>query len=232
MNSIKTTITILLLALPVFLHGQASEHQAPAPKHEIGTDITALIQRLFNFNRSDIDPFFSAAYQITYKRHFGNFSFRTGIGGSTFSSDIENNFSEETLKRTGQSIDYRLGIEKGMEIGTRWNFYYGLDFVHSISNSRNDSNFQSGGWRHGSVRKGSTLGVSPLLGLEFKISERIALQTEANFIAFFRKITNQPKITQITDAPSQPMPSTDLETTKYSGTSFSVPNFLVLTVRL
>ena len=222
-------LLIFSLVLPTMTMAQTKKE---TKKNEIGTDITALIEQILNFNQSEFYTPYSATYQITYKRHFKGFSTRTGIGGGTYSEDVDNNFSEEVFKRTSKKIDYRIGIEKPVELSKRWNFYYGLDFRHSISNARNDFNYQNGGWRYGSERKGSVIGFSPLFGLEFRISERIALQTEANFIAYFSKNTNQPIITKISDNPSFEMPSTDLEEDKSRGTAFNVPNFLVLSIKL
>jgi hypothetical protein len=71
-----------------------------------------------------------------------------------------------------------------------------------------------------------------LFGIEFRITDRVALQTEANFMVYHLKVTNQPLITQISDNPSFPMPSTDLETIIGNGIQFNMPNFLVLTVKI
>lgn len=229
MKFINYFILLFSCLLPVMLNAQSSEE---VKRNEIGTDITSLLERILNFNQSEFFSPYSATYQITYKRHFNKVSLRTGIGGNTSSEDVDNNFSEEVIKRTSQRINYRIGIEKAIELDGRWGFYYGIDFRHSISNSRNDFWFSNGGWRHGYDRKGSVIGFSPLFGLEFKISDRIALQTEANFIAYFSRIESQPIITQIAENPSFEMPSSDLEIDKSRGTAFNVPNFLVLTIRL
>lgn len=229
MKSSKNLILIFAFLLPIIINAQSKKE---VKKNEIGTDITALIEQILNFSQSDFYSPYSATYQITYKRHFKKFSTRIGIGGTTYSEDVDNDISEEVFKRTNQRINYRIGIEKPIELSKRWNFYYGIDFRHSISNDKNDFNFQNGGWRHGSDRKNSVIGFSPLFGVEFNISERIALQTEANFIAYFLNSTNQPIITQVSDNPSFEMPSTDFEENKSRGTAFSVPNFLVLTIKL
>lgn len=229
MKSINYFILLFSYIFPVMINAQSG---GEIKKNEIGTDITSLIERILSFNQSEFSTPYSATYQVTYKRHFNKMSLRTGIGGNTSSADVDNNFSEEVIKRTSQKIDYRIGIEKGIELNRRWGFYYGVDFRHSISNTRNDSWFSNGGWRHGYDRKGSVLGFSPLFGLEFKIGDRIALQTEANFIAYFSRIESQPIITQISENPSFERPSSDLEIAKSSGTTFNVPNFLVLTVKL
>lgn len=229
MKFLKLPLVVLICILPMLVSAQ-TVHETN--KNEIGTDITALLERILNFNRSEFFSPYNATYQITYKRHFDRFSLRAGIGGSTNSEDADDSFSNDVLKRNSQRINYRIGIEKGIKLSNRWGFYYGIDFRHSISNMRNDFWYQNGGWRYGFDRKGSVLGVSPLFGLDFRISDRIALQTEANFIAYFSKTENQPIITQIAENPSFDRPSSDLQIDESQGTGFNVPNFLVLTIRL
>jgi len=192
--------------------------------NEIGTDITSLIEQVLNFNQNEFYYPYSATYHITYKRLLNKFNLRFGIGGIS-SSDSD---GEDSSLR----INYRFGVEKAIDLGKRWNFYYGVDFIHNLTNNRNEVHFQNGGWQQGSERKNSVMGFSPLFGIEFKLSNRVALQTEANFVAYFSKVSNQPIITQISNNPSIGMPSTELETNKSHGTGFNVPNFLVLRIRI
>jgi len=152
------------------------------------------------------------------------FNLRFGIGGRNSSDSEGENYS--------QKINYRFGIEKPIDLGKRWSFYYGLDFIHNLTSDKNKVHFQNGGWQHGSKRKNSVMGFSPLFGIEFKLSNRVALQTEANFVAYFSKSSNQPLITPLSDNPPTVMPSTELETNKNWGTGFNVPNFLVLRIRI
>lgn len=226
---LSTHLSILALVLPLVTTAQTEKG---TKKNEIGTDITALIEQVLNFNKTEFTSPYSATYQITYKRHFKGFSARIGVGGRTASQDVDDDFSDEVFKKIDRRINYRIGVEKPVELSKRWNFYYGLDFRHSITQARNDFHYQNGGWRYGSDTKGSTISISPLFGLEFRITDKIALQTEANFLAYFYKSSKQPIITQITENPSDEMPSTDLEETKIRGTAFNVPDFLVLTIKL
>ncbi|MCI5058399.1 MAG: hypothetical protein MRY83_19970 [Flavobacteriales bacterium] len=220
---------LLALALPLVTKAQSDENLM---KNEIGTDITVLIDQILSF---DDDPFvapYLSTYQLTYKRHFNRFSARFAIGGNTSSDDAIDDTSGEVYQRTRQDINYRIGVEKHLELSKKWNFYYGLDFRHSINNANNPFHFQNGGWRRGYDRKSYTVGIAPIIGIDFRISDRVALQTEANFVAYLTKLTEQPIIMQISEDPSQDMPSTDLIEDRSSGTNFNAPNFLVLTIRL
>jgi len=208
MKSFKNTLLILALILPIVIQAQSEKE---TKKNEIGTDLTSLIEQILNFNQSEFFTPYSATYQLTYKRHFKKFSVRMGIGGNSFSRERDSQVSDEKVKSSSQRFNYRIGIEKQMNLGKRWRFFYGLDFRQFISNSSNDFNYQNAGWRHGNDRKRNTIGFSPFFGIDFKISKQISIQTETNFIAYSLKSSNQPKITQISDNPLTPMPSTEKE---------------------
>ena len=228
MKSLKKTLLILALISPIILQAQSEKE---INKNEIGTDITSLIEQILNFNQDQFSTSFSPIYQLIYKRHFNKFSLRMAIGGNSFSRERDSQVTDEKVNNSAQSFNYRIGLEKQMNIGKHWRFSYGLDFNQVISNSSNDFIFQNGGWRHGSERKRNTIGFSPFFGIDFKINERISLQTETNFIVYSFKSSTQPIITQILDNPVSPMPSTEKEIENQKGTEFNVPNFLNLTIR-
>jgi hypothetical protein len=229
MKSLKNNLFILMLIVPATL---AAQSETTTFKNEFGTDIIGLVQEILDFNNPQFNVPYAPIYQITYKRHFEKMSLRVGVGGNISADEVANNAINEIIKNSRSLLNYRIGVEKPINLSKRWNFYYGIDFKQGISNDRADFNYQNGGWRIGSDSKSSTFGVSPLFGIEFRITDRIALQTEANFMAYYLKTTNQPLITQISDTPSFPKPSTDLETTKGNGMEFNVPNFLVLTIKI
>jgi len=229
MKSLKTITLLFILSMPFATSAQT---EAAPKKNEVGTDITALINQVFNFNSSNnFDPY-SSVYQLTYKRHFKKFSARVGVGGSTaFQEDYNSNYNE-VYTRSFNNMSYRLGIEKPIELSTRWNFYYGVDFKHSISNSSSEFNYQNGGWIVGSNRENTILGISPLFGIEFRLNERISLQTEANFFAYYSLFNTTPIITQVAVTPTTDRPIIQAQESTGIETTFGVPSFLVLSIRL
>ena len=187
-----------------------------------------------NFNPSEFYSPYNATYQLTYKRHFEKISLRAGIGVRSSSSERDPTVSwdDGKIKTESRDIDYRLGIEWNSLIGKKWNFYYGIDFRHFDEYRYNDSNHYNAGYRHGSKRKEQTFGLAPLMGIEFKINDRISLQTEASFIGYRLKTSYQPIIKQVSDNPSQPFPSTEVEKSSGSGTGFSIPHFILIAIRI
>lgn len=229
MKFLKNNLFILMLIVPAMLTAQS---ETTTFKNEFGTDVIGLVQEILNFNNTQFGAPYAPIYHLTYKRHFEKMSLRVGVGGNISADEVTDNAINEIIKNSRSLFNYRIGVEKSMNLSKRWNFYYGVDFKHLIDNGRTDYSAQNGGWRIGSDRKSSRLGLSPLFGIEFRITDRVALQTEANFMAYHLKVTNQPLITQISDNPSFPMPSTDLETIIGNGIEFNIPNFLVLTVKI
>ena len=225
----KNVLLILIFLIPIISTAQSEKE---IPKNEFGTDIIYLVQQVFNFNQGEFYRPYSPAYSVTYKRHFKKITTRIAIGGSSSSTEIDNDLNADELRNVSQQLNYRVGVEKSMAIHKKWNFYYGIDFKHSTSKNRNDGNYSNGDFRYGYERTSSSLGLSPFFGIEFKINDKMSLQTEANFIAYLSNSTNNQLITPVVQNPSTPTPLPRLEDNSGFGTAFNVPNFLVFAIKL
>lgn len=230
-------IKLLFIFIVVFfisstLFSQTENQASSPPSNEIGADIIPFIQMIFNFNSAEYYIPYRPKYYVTYKRYFKHFNFRFGVGGSSNQTTSFDVYANEDLKRINQGIDYRIGLERKMELFKRWGFYYGLDLKNSNYYNYTDNQYYNGGWRIGYELNQNTFGLSPFFGLEFSINEKIAIQTEANFIYYWTKKTDQPIIVQIDPVPSGDMPSNAVETDRISGSLFNPPNFLVLVIKI
>ena len=130
MNFLKNIILFIALILPGLGWSQASD--TTKFKHELGVDVTSFFEKFFNFTQelNDLAP---PTYQATYKRHFKNFSIRAGLGGDTEGRRHESglkDIDDDILKSGTTTINSRLGVEKNIELGSRWKMYYGLDLRH------------------------------------------------------------------------------------------------------
>lgn len=219
---------IFVVILPLISFGQNN----PPFKNEIGVDITALIEQVLNFNPPEFFTPYSATYQGTYKRHLDDFSVRVGIGIRGNNENLNINSVEDERIRNRFQLDYRIGIERQIVLSNRWNFFFGLDYRSSRLTSMNNFGFQNGGWRVGSEFRSISNGLAPLIGIDFRINERIMLQTEASLYGFISNETETPIVTPINNNPGPNMPSTEVISSKRSGIRFIVPNFLVLSIRL
>lgn len=221
MKSVKLLFLSLIICLPVLISAQIDDS---APKNEFGTDITLLIEQIFNFNEAPYYSNYFPLYHFTFKRYFNQFSIRAGIGGRTWDERDENNYS--------RMINYRLGVERSIDFNKRWSSYFGVDFIHQLNNSRTENHYINGGWQHGQENQNSKIGVSPIIGIEFKINSRISLQTETKFYAYFVNQSQKPIITQIDENPILDKPSTEIIEHKSWMMEFFVPNFLVLAIKI
>jgi len=224
MSYLKKTCLFFLFAFPVLMFAQSENSQSgdSQGKNEVGMDITYLTSSLLGSSGNDFggSPSLSGVYQLTYRRHFDKFALRLRLGTYLNGEDDENDGN--TLTSSSYRVDYRLGLEKTLEISDKWNLFYGIDFRHSIS----EFNSQ---WLNGEVltnRTSSTnrFSLAPILGIEFRIAERISLRTESNMSVFLLR----------EEWKDQEEGNSDLtrdRVTNGFGASVNAPDFLVLSFR-
>ncbi|MCH8904569.1 MAG: hypothetical protein IIA45_11720 [Bacteroidetes bacterium] len=139
-------------------------------KHELGFEVTKLIN-IFN-GASNSYPYF-----ITYRRNFEKTAFRIGFWGDT---RFDQTIQDFPLKNEDTSIRVRTGFEWQRQIERRLELYYGLDASYymnrytSIATSPLDTSSRK-------VRV-HEIGIGPNFGLKIKLSDRLLLSTETNFI--------------------------------------------------
>lgn len=174
----KIILTLTVVALTTFAFGQVTTPDTTKKefKNVIGIDATGLLRQFFNFNTTS---YFNYPYMIGYKRIFKSYAFRIGAGGNFSNTNITSN---DTLpgKRTYSNFNFGIGLEHYSYLGKRWNFYFGADAI--VKYSYND--YQSSWTASTSNRQTSTnygYGVSPLLGLQFKINSRLSIATETSY---------------------------------------------------
>src|SRR5690606_17559665 len=81
---------------------------------------------------------------------------------------------------TNQYLDARLGYERSITLSKRWGAFYGLDAVFGMDNYESESSFDNGGMPTSQKESESVLeyGGGPVLGIRFRISDRISIFTE------------------------------------------------------
>lgn len=102
-------------------------------------------------------------YLLNYKRHFNN-RYALRFGG---------NLKYQTSKKDGeQFVDVRVGLEKKYPI-KKFTFFYGVDFSFSHQGYTYQSNTIS------------KLGLNPLIGFKYAITDRIAFSVEPKLYCFY-----------------------------------------------
>ena len=183
MNTFKmknTSLLFFLIFSTPFLFGQESD-DVQTYQNEWGLNITGFANQFLSINGSTADP---GSFLLTYKRIKKNQAFRTGLGLFLNFTNTDENANESSLESNSVNISLRLGMEKHFPIERKWLFTAGGDLI------LNYSDFTSGSLSNfGDVTiKNSewSVGLGPVLGVHFRINQRISLGTEGTlYIRYF-----------------------------------------------
>lgn len=186
------------------LSAQDTSENVSSHRNEFAFEITNLIERVNGaLVQGDPDPF-----EVSYRRIFnkGNLRARLGVGVSSFEAAFET-IPDERFTVTNSSLVARLGYEWVSDIGARWQVFYGIDGV--FSNLVEEDLLNTGNLyvvRNRIQQRG--VGVSPVLGVRFKLHERVSLLTDVNYRALILEqkvndnvIWNDPDFTQEVNLP-------------------------------
>ncbi len=167
-------------------------------KNEIGINFTNVLGNVLSLNPNNV----SSPYGITYRRHFGNKSFRSGFNFRTGSKSTED-FSSGAIRRdlSELSLVFRAGLESHIVLTKRILFSYGFDVLTSYENEISEifdfissgSSFNSNDWLAGA-------GLGPMLRLEYKISDRIFISSESSLYGFYKKGKNNLTVNGVTQS--------------------------------
>ncbi len=177
----KNFLLLPLLCLIFSLGNLNAQNEMPAIGHEVGVNATFFVKEFLSLNEDDPD---FEPYSLYYKLLNNNaeMAFRFGLGLSIDNSTEKQNSgnqNEPERKDKASSFNLRLGAEKQFPIGKKWLAYLGGDFVYQQQSSeRNivDPFFSSTTTEFDQ----SLLGGGPVIGVQFKINERIRLSTETS----------------------------------------------------
>ncbi|TVR37306.1 MAG: hypothetical protein EA392_13115 [Cryomorphaceae bacterium] len=194
-------------------------------KNEFGLDATGFIRSVLNIN---FDPTFQMPYTptyfLSYRRKFKPGNIRFAIGGAYGREDVLSMLSNDTstFQRNFSAIDVRLGWEFTTELSKRWQAYYGLDLRATFTHNYNELIFSSGGYANGRESRNEILGLAPLLGFRFRITDRISLLAEGSFSLNWAKTDRRDFFTPLSES-SPELPDTQLPTARSTYTLFAQP---------
>lgn len=149
-------------------------------KNIIEIDATGLLQQFFFSSGTGGGYYVVTPYMISYKRIFNNNNaIRSGVGGTTYSNNsIVNDTVNSSSKRT--SFNVGLGIEHYSYLTKRWNFFFGVDAIANYSENESvQGNSTTSSYTNTQANYG--YGISPLVGIQFKINSRISISTETRY---------------------------------------------------
>jgi len=186
----------IVIIFPFFVNAQNEDHGEEHHEkkrhldlfHEIGINGTFFINQFLNFSDKEIPQ---SPYLLTYKIGNRKHAIRFGVGTTFKESEksVETFDDTETLKDF--TLDLRLGYEYRNTLGNRWIGYFGVDFIY---NQIIDEQINNSGFDIVTISNNkSGLGGGPILGLQFKLTNKLMLGTEGAF--YFSQSENKSRTT-------------------------------------
>jgi len=170
------TIPALVLCLACLMDVSAQElpdNETPVTKHSIGLNATGLLNNILNPDSEDN----RMPFLITYDLIMDKLVFRAGIGPEFMSETVVHEGFTDSQKRTDLQLDGRLGAGFRVVDDVHWNINAGLDIVgrYAVEKTTDDTGFDKVTDEVESQR----IGGGPFVQIDYKISPRVSLGTEA-----------------------------------------------------
>ncbi len=175
----KQVLILLLLCIGSYnINAQEEEEKRPKKpfRHELGINSNALFDRLARFQQ---DSSARNPYLMTYRVSRGHWGIGLS-GGGTYQKNraAQKGFadSESDIK---WSTDLRLGVHYRNELGRGFWGLFGFDAV--AQRSREEQLIDSGFDVVQRLSQSESIGGGPTIGLQWWMTKRLALGTEAGF---------------------------------------------------
>ncbi|MBK7440499.1 MAG: hypothetical protein IPI65_02940 [Bacteroidetes bacterium] len=200
-------------------------------KNQLGIDASYLIKTHLLFSEYSYPDI--PLNIITYKRLFNKWNFRAAFGSSFSNSFPIPSLEEDSNTYQNKSFDLNLsiGLEQVKSISEKWLMYYGVDIIGRTANVDNDVNYYNSGYANGNINTTQQLGIAPLLGIGFKINDRINLTTESSLALIVEKISNTRTYLPVTDLYPEKPSIVDPEFVNIY-TAFTLPLVLIINFKL
>ena len=207
---------------------KAAEAEATEKKATtyLGVQANQLIRQIFNFSNSNsaIDNPYLFIYSVNSKETGVGFS--SGLGYSV--SQITDGDASNKRETKINNFSIRVGVEKKSSIGKKWLVSWGFDITHD--NLKNEtSNTQAFNPNNTSVstttNTTSSWGIGPRFTLNFQLTNRILLATEANY--YYKSGS-----TATTSSTSSPSFNSEIKTSSdFTKFQFTVPAVIYLILK-
>jgi len=167
-------LTALIFSAILLLNAQNEEESNKIQNFEIGLNVSNFVKSFASLNTQTIQtsPYFIVfKYNEMLRLHFG-FKANDGVD---FTSN-EESLSDNRFLR----FDLKTGIERNKLLGKKWIVHYGVDLVakYELEQFTNVSAID----KVETSIESAYGGISPFLGLQFKINDRLKLLTEADWL--------------------------------------------------
>ncbi|MBK9256519.1 MAG: hypothetical protein IPM42_13610 [Saprospiraceae bacterium] len=179
---LKFCLILFQLSLFISLNAQTDKKDNPAAKYkyenELGINFTNVLGNVLSLNPNNAN----SPYGLTYRRHFKNWTFRSGIDFA-FTSKDNFDFSDGLSQQISLNERYaavRIGMQKSIFLTDHLIFGYGLDLLVNYDYEKSEAFIFFGNFnRISDTERLLSFGLGPMLRLEYKISDRVFLSTES-----------------------------------------------------
>lgn len=222
-------LLLSLICLVLFSESKGQD-SARVYKNEFGLDATGFVKQFFYLNGTQFPTEYSPLYYLSYRRKFKKGNIRFAVGGYAEHIPFTSPYTGDTnnYTRDAQSVSARIGWEFFNDISRRWQIFYGADFLNGYDHVQDDAPFWNGGYANGYETKTVIYGIGAMLGVRFRINDRISLLTESSLAFLFSTYDNR-KYFLPTNSQYQPLPDITTPRMQRYYTSFAQPVSLYFT---
>ncbi|MDF2438752.1 MAG: hypothetical protein K0Q95_3128 [Bacteroidota bacterium] len=173
-----TLLIILICSLKAYSQNVSADTTKKDFKNAIGIDASTFVRQFFISNNTSL-PVQRFPTILSYRRFIKSSALKIAAGAYVQTTDNTTNDSVgNKTENSGYCI--RLGYEHYSYLGKRWMYYFGADLIYAHSKDHSDTHFSTT-----SASEYTTIatdyGISPLLGINFQITERLSIASEASF---------------------------------------------------
>ena len=184
---------MLSFSLNLSAQNKAPEKETKKHSYQIGTNIGLLFKKLIHPKKANLE--FAPTYVLLFKskKTDKDVAFRLAIGGDYTKTIVKANSptnpTDEDIENFQKSFLLRLGLEKQKSVSKRWQYYYGVDVSFYANNQKGSGLF---GLPDAPTTKTRTFSLDPLLGIQFRLTPHLVLQTEAVLTFYYNTTSDIP----------------------------------------
>jgi hypothetical protein len=173
----KLLIAMVLLSTNVFSQGTVEDTTKKVHNNIISLDATGLLRQFFNLNTGS--GYLNSDYIIAYRRVIKNNALKLELGGDISNT---NGKSNDTLNNTHTNyiLNVSLGFEHYTYLSKKWTFYYGVNAIYNYSEYKNKTDWTTTSY-YTNAGSSKSIGIAPVLGIVFKITNRVNIATETSY---------------------------------------------------
>jgi hypothetical protein len=205
---------MLILCFPFLLQAQDVQKKSL----EIGLDISRAVS-IFNGNRT-------ASGEFVFRKPYNKSAIRARLGMSFGLTDQTANMDMNTSNSSRSNIYMGIGYERHVFLIEKWTLYYGGELGSFSDRSHAKQEIPTQNRYADSFINTQGASLSPILGIRFKVNDRISFATESRFSLVGEKTT---KRNETTSGGSNR--SVEEEEFSFSG-AFTSPYSLYLLIRI